>query len=192
MTKLIVFIFGVILLGMVGAYYAGESAVFENPLSENLIWTIIDNTTSLEILPEINYNQTNISIFFPADMPPQSFTIVFLNEQTREVVKEVQVSSGGGGHSHTIEVVNNTIIKEIPNYIDRKTIVYVNQTQDNPIYNEAQPQIEEDVKGISGWWFVVTAIVIGWIIYFVAKKILKRNEYTNERRYRNNEQSFNA
>jgi hypothetical protein len=91
---------GIILLSLtfISSFYAGETIIEEHNLgTDQLIYTIIENTSELTILPEVSFNSTHLQIYFPANMPPNSFTIVFLEESTKEIIKEVQVSSGGGG-----------------------------------------------------------------------------------------------
>lgn len=109
------FLFLFILLNVVAvsAYYPGETLYFEHNFNNsNLVYTIIDNSSIVR--PIITFNVTTISLTLPADTPPSSFTLVFLEEQTREVVREIRVSGGGGGgSSKTItKIVNQTI--EVP------------------------------------------------------------------------------
>lgn len=134
--KYLLILISILLLSLVTAFYPGEVKVFDNPLrNENLVWTIIENTTPLTILPVVSYNTTNITIFFPSNMPPNSFSIVFMDEQTREVVTTIY--SGGGGGSHTVtKYINQTETKyiNVPEYVDKEVevekIVYVNNTEE--------------------------------------------------------------
>jgi len=104
------------LFTLVSAYYPGETIIVEHNLgTDNLIYTIIDNSSELIVLPNVTINSTHIQIYFPTNMPPNSFTIVFLEEQTEEVIIEVHHYSSGGGSTKKV-------------YIENKTIEYVNKT----------------------------------------------------------------
>jgi len=128
----------IFLINSVIAYYPGDTINIPHDFgTENLIWTIVGNTTAVS--PGVTYNTTHINVYFPTDMPPDTFTLVFMEETTREVIKEVQVSSGGGGGSRKTKAVNNTIIKEVPidviKYQDKIVTIekIVNQTIEVPI-----------------------------------------------------------
>ena len=148
-------------LVLVSAYYSGETINLENDLgTENLIYTIIDNSSELIVLPNITINSTNIQINFPANMPPNDFTIVFLEEQTKEVVREVYVGGGGGGGS--TKYVDRNITKYVP--VEVEVIKYVNQTdegvveEDSPIWKD----ILFMIVFVLGGSFLLT-IITEWI-----------------------------
>lgn len=107
-------ILALLMMTSVLAYYPGETIVIPNEMNiENLVYTIIDNSTKVSNL-NITINSTNITITFPQDMTPDSFTIVFIEEQTKEVVKIIR--SGGGGGTRYVDR-NVSVIQ--PLFIDR-------------------------------------------------------------------------
>lgn len=112
------------MLSLVSTYYAGETIVVENQMGiENLVYAIIGNSSPVNLIIEVDIN--NISITFPQDMIPDSFDIVFLEEQI--VVQTITVNSGGGGSGPTKYVYRNvteyiTEYVEVDNYIDREVI----------------------------------------------------------------------
>lgn len=168
-----------LLIGTVSALYAGESINYPNPLnSSNLIYTIIDNTSELSVIPIISISPEFINITFPADMNPNSFTIVFLEESTNEVIIEVPVNSGGGSK---IKYINRTIIREVPIFIpdltDKQNTELINQTtkEEKNHYKLPQNPINESQKG-SKWFWILAGIIIIWIIYVTINKKVKKSE----------------
>jgi hypothetical protein len=175
-VRVSIFIITILILsiGLVSSLYAGETQTYPNDLGkDNLIYTIIDNTSELNAIPNISINQTNIIISIPSNMSPNSFTIVFLEEQTKEIVKEVYVSNGNSGGSRTItKYINNTIYKEVPYYITQYekiediTEIKQNTTQDNNILDEEK---EFPLWILITLLLIVPLIALGLIIYFSAR-----------------------
>lgn len=158
------------LIGMISlasSYYAGDSDIFNNTLGDNLVWTIVDNSSVLSVLPVIEINSTHIKIFFPYNMPPDNFTIVFLEESTNTVVKKVNVGGGGGGGGSRTKYITNTEYKEVPNYITE----YVNNTIEN---NPKSEVIEVEKKNpINIFNIVLTGILI-LVLVILFKFYLKK------------------
>lgn len=172
-SKLLSLFLVICLIGLTSALYAGETITYENNFgSENLVWTIVGNSSNITILPNITINKTHIKIEIPSNMPPNSFTLVFLEEQTKEVVKKVHVSSRGGGGTRTKYVENKTYI-EVPNYIT----IYENITDDSPIRdneNEAQDNAEKSSK--EKWLLFISFLILVVGLALLLKKN-QRNKY---------------
>jgi len=129
----------ILLIGIVSGYYPGETRNFDNPFnSENLVYAITNNITSVGDL-DIQVNLTTIKIHFPEDMPPNSFDLVFMEEQTKEVV--VEHYSGGGSRTKTI-YKNNTIYK------DRN----IETIKTEYIYNDTLNDKEEEIPKRKSKW----------------------------------------
>lgn len=78
--------------------YPGDTIIINNSLgSDNLIYTIIGNSTSLDSLM-IEINATEIKIILPQDLPLEPFSLVFLENGTFKVIEEVNINSGVSGH----------------------------------------------------------------------------------------------
>ena len=140
------------------AYYPGETTTIPNEMGiENLVYTIIDNSSAVSPLG-INITKTNITISFPQDMTPDSFTIIFLEEQTHEVVQTVY--SGGGGH-RTVYVDRNVTVPQ-PVFYDRNITkeVEVEKVVDNIIVEET---------GFEMWHILLAMIVGGLCCWFVMR-----------------------
>lgn len=98
------------------AYYPGETEVFTNEMGiENLVYTIVGNSSPVVPL-DIQINKTNITITFPQDMTPDSFDIVFLENQTKEVVQIIYRNRGSSGG--TRYVYRNVTVAQ-PVFYDR-------------------------------------------------------------------------
>lgn len=177
-SKLFLLIFSILLISLVSSIYPGETQVYLNELGKtNLVWIIIENTSDLNIIPVVLVNTTNITITIPANMPPQSFKIIFLEETTNTIIQTVQVSSGnGGGHSHTItKYVNNTEYVNVPEYISvpNNTIEYVqNNTTQEKTVNVEEINLFMVILGL-----LLVGLIIGVLIYFMRKR---NNQYNRE------------
>jgi ATP-dependent Zn protease len=180
-NKLFILLFAITFIcsiTFISSLYVGESQVYSNELQkDNLVWTIIENTSNISILPEITINLTNITIYLPTNMPPNSFKIVFLEESTNTIVQTIPVYQGGGGHSRTInKIINNTI--EVPNYINNETIKYIENKTIETIYKEIKPPT------LLGWiiGIILILLVIGILFYFMKRqeKRWKKEEELNK------------
>ena len=140
--------------------YPGETIIVSNDMGiENLVYTIVGNSTNINpIIVEVN--STNISITFPQDMIPDSFDIIFLEEQTKTVVQTVNVGGGGDGGTRTIykdKIItrDNNIIKEVIG---------------EPIIQMEEIEVEKVVNKIPSWMafiFILTwMILILFITYY--------------------------
>ena len=112
-TKLTLIILGIFLVGIASAYYPCETIIVNNTLGDNLVYTITGNESPINL--DIEVNSSKIKIYFPCDIPPESFSLAFIEEQTKE--KEI-VYVNSGGSSRT-KYIDNDIMEyiEVPNYI---------------------------------------------------------------------------
>lgn len=155
----------ILMMNGVVAYYPGDIIVENNTMStENLVYTIINNESEIPNL-YVEINKENITIEFPQDMAPNSFDIVFIENQTKEVVKIIR----SGGSSRTKYVDRNVNVTEtiyVPEYVDKEIIkeIEVEKIKENifRIYN-----------GYSLWqvlWCMVGVIALCWIITYKKKE----------------------
>ncbi len=157
---------GIALISLASAAYPGETIIKSHSLgTDNLIYTIVDNSSELIILPEVTINSTHVIIYFPTNMPPNDFIIVFLEEQTKEVIKEVYVSSGGGSTKY----VDKEVLVEVQNYIDREVEVFVEWE----VEEKGETIIE---KKVPVWINLVYCIIIIILVYFVFNLSKKNSE----------------
>jgi len=180
---LMAIILGMILISLVSAYNITAGECLEIDLSglenlDNLVYDVIGNSSNT-IGMNITFNATtkNASICFVVNYQPDSFTIIFIDNLTKEVIKEVHHYSSGGssGGSSTKEV-----------YIENKTIEYVEIDKyiDNTIYIEKEEKEEEliiddsliDKPSLPPWyWYLILVmylilVIIGGIYFYIKRK----------------------
>ena len=87
MRKEIIIGIFIFLIGIITAYYPGESFYVNNQLkTTNLDYSIIDNSTKIEGL-EFNIGVNWIKIGLPIDIPSGSFGILFMSKKTNQKMK---------------------------------------------------------------------------------------------------------
>ena len=142
------------------AYYPGETHIFSNEMGiENIVYTIIGNTSEVSPL-NVSINSTNITITFPQDMIPNAFDIVFLENQTHEVIQTIHTSSGGGSRTR---YVDRNVTVYVPEYIN--TTTEVEKIIEVPIDNTKIIQ-----TGFETWHILFAMVVGGCFIWFVMRK----------------------
>jgi hypothetical protein len=158
------------ILGLVSAMYAGEclSVNLSNMTSlDDVVYTVVGNSSNLEGLT-INLNGTIASICTVVNYKPDNFTIIFIDNSTKEIVKEVRSGGGGGGTRYVDR--NITVEKEI------EKIIYVNQTGEPEVPIEPEEENFIWVYALCG--ILVLAIILMWY------KVL-RDERNKEKKERN-------
>lgn len=160
MKSAIVFIIPLIfLLGIISALelncYSGESYTFDIGTSEKIYWTVVPEDTNLTGL-NITHEGTNIILEFSPLYISDSFTLIFFEEKTKEVVKEVSV--GGGGGTRTIYKDRN-----ITKYIE-KEVPIEGECEDCP-----EQEIEEPTQKRVLIWVVFGVFLIIYL-YLILKK----------------------
>jgi hypothetical protein len=174
-SRLSLLIFSIFFVSFISAYYPGETLIVENQLHiENLTWTIIENTSELTILPIVSYDISNITIYFPTDMNPNSFKIVFLEEQTRDIVQVVDI-----GRSHTRTIYQNQT-EYVPVYITKYVDRYIESNQ-TPINNTIIPEEKDSGLPLYAWGAITLgAMIIIWSIFWFLSNRNERREENEE------------
>jgi len=117
------------MVGFISPIYSGEcmSTNLSELNSSNLVYLVIGNSSNIDGLT-IQMNGTEVKICTEINYKQDNFTLIFLDNSTKEIIKEVQVqnSCGSCGGSRTI-YKNKTEYTEVPNYISvpNKTIEYI-------------------------------------------------------------------
>jgi len=119
------------------AMYAGEC--LEVDLSElesldNVVYDVVGNSSNLNGMNmTLNETTKNVSICFAVNYKPDSFTIIFIDNSTKEIITPVYIGGGGGGGGiYTRDVYRNVteyVYRNITDYIER------NETTDTPEYD---------------------------------------------------------
>jgi len=177
-------ILGIALISLASAstIYAGEC--LEVNLSElesldNVVYDVVGNSSNLEGLT-IDLNGTIANICTVPNYKPDSFTIIFIDDSTKEVIKEVHhYSSGGGGGS------GRTIYKDknVTEYVYRNVTKYIERDPIN--VDEDIEDIIEDEEGVSVLWYIFGVVIIFGIgIYLITHGRQKKEEDEDERKNR--------
>lgn len=168
--------------GVVSAYYAGESITFENEMGiENLVYTIIGNSSPVGLL-DIQINSTNITITFPGDMIPDSFDIIFLEEQTKEVIKTIYRNSGSSGGS--TRYVDRNVTVYVPEYINTTEIIEVEKIVDN-----SETIVVEKDKSLWVWIIETIGLIFAMLITIGIGVIFGRSIINRKRKQKLEEES---
>jgi hypothetical protein len=171
-NQILIILVGITLLSFTSAIiiFGGENYSFEVNMT-NPVFTVIDNTSNLDGM-NITFNGTHISLETKVNMKPDNFTLIFIDNISKEVVNTIYVSSGG--HSHTItKVVNNTIIKikDIPFYL-------TNTTNPENITITKEVPIETNKIPLWAWIFIgIEAIIIILLLITSYQYYKVYNEY---------------
>lgn len=88
---------------------------------DNIIYDVVGNSSNLEGLT-IELNGTIANICTLINYKPDNFTVIFIDDSTKEIIKEVP-SGGGGGRRTKIIEKNITEYIEVDNYVDREVEV---------------------------------------------------------------------
>lgn len=146
---------GVLMMSLAIAMYGGESMTFETNLT-NPVYTVTGNESNLEGL-NVTFNNGNIEISPALNYKPDNFTLIFFDNQTREVEKIVY--RGGGGGSST-KYIDRNVTVYVPEYIT--TIVGPEEIVDLPI-----AKTKFIYNGYEAWHIAVGTIlgaILGWIL----------------------------
>ncbi len=161
--QIIAIIFGIALISLASAIYPGECESIKFPNQDEVNFTLISNTSSMEGFTWSKEGYI-ITYCFPTYLASGNYSFEWSNYQDNlpePIVKEVP---GGGGGSRTIYKDRNITVEKI---------VYVNQTEDT----EEPIVLEEEEKIIWPYFFwgtFILAIIFMW--YRVVKKERKKKK----------------
>jgi len=161
------------------AYYPGDSVTFSNDMQiDNLVYTIVGNTT--EVYPEVIINSTNITINFPSDMPPNNFKIVFIKNNTNEIIKVVNSGSSSSGGTRIVYINKNVTKTEYINISVPGETIYLDKETTFDKINKIK-KLPFDIKDYK------KLIIPGLIILFIIIIIVLISLYLNREKDYNTE-----
>lgn len=143
--------------------YAGECLKVDlsNMTSlDNIVYDVVGNSSNLEGLT-IDLDGVIASICTVPNYKPDNFTIIFIDNSTKEIIKEVP-SGGGGSRTKKVYVENKTIV-EVDKYIDR--IIY-NETEIIDL-NDRIRKLEDDLDKRKKEIMTLIGFLIIWILLLV-------------------------
>ena len=168
-TQLI--ILGIFLISLASAMYAGEcmSIDLSNLTSlDNVVYDVVGNSSSLEGLT-IDLNGTLANICTVPNYKPDAFTIIFIDDSTKEIIKEVPVyrSGGGGGGTRKVCGDNETIV-EVDKYIDREIYDTEIQRFEDDLKNAQDKLNEKNIRHT--FFFYGFLVLLCFSIYILIKR----------------------
>ena len=177
--KITIGILGILSILMIvsvsATYYPGTSYIFPNEMGiTNLVYTIVDNSTPVNL--NITINSTNIIIHFLDNSSPDTFHIVFLENQTNTVIQTitntVHRSSGGG----TRTIYEDRYITQ-PKFYDRNFT-----TEKETIVIEPFETLIKETTGYKLWhiFVAIIATLVLAILLYIFIKLLYNNNYEEE------------
>jgi len=144
---LAILIIAVMNLASAEVVYSGENYSFESEEFEYYI--VVGNSSNMEGM-SILWDNEYTTISFVSNFAPDSFTLVFFNQE-KEIITEHHYSSSGG---ETI-YVDKEVLVEVPNYIDREVEVI-----------KEIPSEPEIIKEVPIWsWILLGFLVLS--IFFL-------------------------
>ena len=148
------------------AIYPGQTETYPNEMGIiNLVYAVVDNSSPINILVEIN--STNITITIPADAIPDSYSLVFIENITNTITKTITqtIHTGGGGSSKT-KYVDRNITNNIPIYTDVEVIKEIPTEVEKKVYTDAGFKL----------WSILVSLIIGAIIMLVVIYFINKQE----------------
>ncbi len=172
MKTIITIMIGVFLLSSISAMYAGECMEIDLgdlKNSEEIAYIIVGNFSNTEGLNVTLKDITkNVSICTEVNYKPDSFIIIFIDNSTKETIKEVNVyRNRGSGGTRTIYLENETI-----KYVDNTIIEYVDRVVDSPKEPTPTDEPEEPEKSYLIWYISIAALILilGYLFYRLSLK----------------------
>lgn len=156
----IITILGILMMASVLGMYGGESYSFKTNF-HNPVFTVVGNSSPIDGLI-FSYSNGSITINTPSNFKPDNFTLVFLDNQTNEVIKEIRV--GGGSRTRYVDR-NVTVVQPLflDRVINKETIKEVEVKK--IVYQDTDPENSFEL------WYVLLAMVLGaglswlWLSY---------------------------
>ena len=129
--------------------YGGETSPLFNTTLNDIVYTVIGNSSDIENLTITVINGT-IYASTPLNYKPDGFTLIFFDNETREVEKIIY--RGGGGGSRT-KYVDRNVTVYVPEYINTTETIEV----------EVEKVTEKTIYVYEGYelWHVILLGVIG-------------------------------
>ena len=155
----------VMMIALAGAetIIAGNSYSFESEQFE--YYDIIGNASSTEGM-DVNWDNGNITISFSIAYRPDTFTLIFYNNESEVVVEHHYHSSGSGGSSgRRIIYRDRNIATTVPEYITKEVTI--------PLVCE--PEIEV-VDKIPLWGYLLMALAGLIVLVALIKRIFGKDD----------------
>ena len=147
--------------GVVSGIYAGECDnidISELNISQDIMYMVVGNSSDMEGM-NMTINESNIEVCFAVNYKPDNFTLIFFNNITNEVIKEIPTyirSSGGSSIRYVDRNITQNETVYVPEYVDK--IIYTEN-------DDCVDDICEDTTTVleTGYelWHVLLAMALG-------------------------------
>lgn len=146
--------------------------------SEDIFYMIVGNSSNTEGLNiTLNDITKNVSICTVVNYEPDSFTIIFMNNITGEIIIEVPIyKSSGSKRTRYVYIDNKTI-----EYVENKTIEYVDRIidltkEDLPTEEEITIDILDEPEKSYWYYYLAVFVILAIIIYLFYRTSFKESE----------------
>ena len=151
---------GIALISLVSAttVYAGDCLpvdLSELESLDNVVYDIIGNSSNLNGLT-IDLNGTIANICTVINYKPDSFTLIFFDNSTKETIIEIEVPSNCPSCKRKTKTITEEVIVEVPNYIDREVEVI----KEIEVIKEVPSEPEVIKKVPVALWIVLGILVL--------------------------------
>ena len=181
MKTIVTIMISLFLLSSVSALFAGECMevdLSDLDNSEDIFYMIVGNSSNTEGLNiTLNDLTKNVSICTPVNYEPDSFSIIFMNNLTGEIIIEVPIYRSSGGRRTRYVYIDNKTIE----YVENKTIEYVDRiidlTEDKvPAEEEITIDILDEPEKSYWYYYLAVFVILAIIIYLFYRTSFKESE----------------
>jgi len=155
------------MLGLISGMYSGESMTFETNLTSP-VYTVYGNSSDLVGL-NVSFENGNITISTDPLFAPDNFTLIFFDNLTKEIIKEIH--HGGSGSS--TKYIKENVTVYVPEYLDK----IVNNTQEIEVEKDIDKIVYKRDYSFSILLAILSSIILiiisQLISYFYYKKAIK-------------------
>ena len=129
----------IVMISLASAMYAGDCLLVDlsNMTSlDNVIYDVVGNESNMTGL-RIDLNQTSgvASICTAVNYKPDSFTIIFIDNSTKERVVVHYSGGGGGGGGSSTKYETEYVYRNITEYIDADDEITIDEFDDESKFN---------------------------------------------------------
>lgn len=169
MKKIILAVSAIVFVAMLASLasavdlVAGGNYTFDANTSSQLVYSVVGNSSDLEGL-QVYQDGYNITISTSIYFKPDNFTLIFIDNETKEVVREIHhyVSGGGGGAStiyrtiYKYRNITGNVTDEVVVYVQNQTTLPCNQTNQTA-GQESEPEQKPNIF-VRFWRWILNGI----------------------------------
>ena len=144
--------------------FSGESCSF--PINfTNPVYTVYNNASNLDGLT-VDFENGNITVSTVVNFAPDNFTLLFFDEVTREVIKEVGSHCSGSSTRY----VDRNVTVYVPEYVNNTETIYLDGDSERIIEIETGYKLRH----------IVVSCIVGLLIALLGLVIYKIRKTKDE------------